>query len=444
MGSYSEVRLGSFYLGSVKDNIDPLIMTLFRESDKRIFDATSSHQGLQHSFSIDELEENESITVVQYACSAATAKDRLELMGFTREVAEAGFYQGLKTKITYYEAWVKGSNSDIFKEALRLLRELNLNNWLSTIEEIKRRHLKPTHFGDRALEQYHPLLRYTLSGRDEWYGFPGNEYRHFIRLLLDVCAEADELVYDLTDLVLGGWIEDTGDLVGYAEELISADFAVCRRIIVLTEGITDKLILEPSLRLLYPYLSDYFYFLDFKGAKVGGGAGELANMVKSFAGAGIINRIVALFDNDTAAESAIESLSSIELPKNIVVQKYPDIELANDYPTLGPAGMVTMNVNGLAGSIELYLGDDVLRCADGNLTPIQWRGYDTKLRKYQGEILNKIVLQNKFKQKLEACKADPSQISTYDWTGIQAILDLMRIAFHRQDAENILKDPIKD
>ena len=300
MGSYSELRLGSFYLGSVKNDIDPSIMALFRESDKRIVEATSAHLELQHSFSVDELEENESITIVQYACSATTARDRLELMGFTREVAEAGFCQGLKAEITCYEEWVEGSHGDIFKEKLQLLRELNLDNWLSTLEEIKRRHLKPTHLSDRALEKYHPLLRYMLSDWSEWYGFPGNEHRYFIRLLLDVCTEADELVYDLTDLVLGGWVEESRDLVKYADELISDDFVVSRRIIILTEGITDKWVLERCLRLLYPHLFDYFRFMDFEGAKVGGGAGELANLVKAFAGAGIINRIIALFDKETA------------------------------------------------------------------------------------------------------------------------------------------------
>ena len=114
MGSYAKLRLGSFHIGSTKDGIDPSIMTLFRESDKRVVEATSAHLELQHSFSVDELGDNDSITIVQYACSTTTARDRLELMGFTRELAEAGFYQGLKTEITRYEEWVEGSHGDIF------------------------------------------------------------------------------------------------------------------------------------------------------------------------------------------------------------------------------------------------------------------------------------------------------------------------------------------
>ncbi len=449
MGSYAELRLGSFYLGSTKDDVDPQIMTIFRESDKRIVKTTPAQLELVRSFATDELEENESVTLVQYVCAAPLVRDRLELMGFTREVAEAGFYRGLKEDIAHYEEWVEGSHGDEFKnflkETLQTLRELSLDNWLSNLEEIRRRGLKPTYSSNRVCEEYSPLLRHMLCEKGhDGYGFPGYEFRHFIRLLLDVCAEADELVYDLTDLALGGWIEEADDLVKVADELISADFAVSRRIIILTEGITDKWILGRSLRLLYPHLSDYFRFMDFEGAKVGGGAGELANIVKAFAGAGIINRIVALFDNDTAAEAAIQSLSTITLPDNIVVRKYPDIELANSYPTLGPTGVVSMNVNGLAGSIELYLGDDVLRYADGNLTPVQWRGYDSRLQRYQGEILNKIELQNKFEHKLRACEEDPTQVVAYDWTGVRAILDVMRSAFHNKDSKDILEDLIRD
>jgi len=85
VGSYSELWLGSFYLGSVKNAIDPLIMTIFRESDKRIAETTRAQLRLE-SFDVDELEENKSITLVQYACSAPIARDRLELIGFTHEI----------------------------------------------------------------------------------------------------------------------------------------------------------------------------------------------------------------------------------------------------------------------------------------------------------------------------------------------------------------------
>ena len=111
--------------------------------------------------------------------------------------------------------------------------------------------------------------------------------------------------------------------------------------IVLTEGSTGSRVLEASLRLLYPELADYYSFLDFEGARAPGGAGQLALLIKSFAAAGIGNRIIALFDNDSAARDSRRSLAQLKIPQNIVVLAYPDIELLRDYPTLGPSGSAT-------------------------------------------------------------------------------------------------------
>ena len=70
--------------------------------------------------------------------------------------------------------------------------------------------------------------------------------------------------------------------------------------------------------------------------------------------------------------------------------RLPDLEILRDYPTLGPAGESRMDVNGLAASIELYLGRDVLtNPVAGHLVCVQWKGYVAGVRKYQGEILDK-------------------------------------------------------
>ncbi len=115
-----------------------------------------------------------------------------------------------------------------------------------------------------------------------------------------------------------------------------------------------------------------------------------------------------------------------------MITRYPNITVACNYPTLGPQGPVNMDINGLAGGIELYFGEDILRSQDGTLTPVQWRGFDEALRQYQGEILNKGDLQERFATKLAACLANRQQIEDYDWSGIRAILDVLRTAFHEK------------
>jgi len=192
------------------------------------------------------------------------------------------------------------------------------------------------------------------------------------------------------------------------------------------------------MELLYPHLSSYFSFLDFSDCNVSGGAGNLANIVKAFSGAGIINRVVALFDNDTGAKNALRGLQDITIPNNVVIRQLPDISLLESYPTLGPTGLTNMNVNGMAGGIELYLGEDILRDSDGHYFPVQWTGYSSGVRKYQGEVLSKSHIQHSFRTKLERCTADQDYIAQTDWSGIRAILNSLFTAFHRYDRERLL------
>lgn len=169
-----------------------------------------------------------------------------------------------------------------------------------------------------------------------------------------------------------------------------------------------------------------------------GGAGRLASMVKSFSGAGIINKVVAVFDNDTAALSALEGIQNTRIPDNIKIYTLPNIGILEDYPTIGPSGMVNMNVNGLAGSIETYLGNSSLTNADGNFYPIQWKGLISGLQKYQGEITQKDEIQKKFKEQLVACKKDSSLIKDYDWSGIKSIFEGIFKLFHEDDGPLII------
>lgn len=63
------------------------------------------------------------------------------------------------------------------------------------------------------------------------------------------------------------------------------------------------------------------------------------------------------------------------------------------------------DVNGRAASLELYFGEDVLRQTDGGLTSVQWTGYSKKQASYQGEILNKVQLQKRFRAKLKSARS---------------------------------------
>ena len=268
---------------------------------------------------------------------------------------------------------------------------------------------------------------YVLDeNEDHYWGFPCRELRCFFRALLEIVPDTAYVTQDLTDLVSGGYFEENDDLVELALQDLKGDYAVNSRIILLTEGSTDAEALRLSLELLYPHLVDYYAFMDI-ATRAPGGAGSLVHVVKSFAGAGIENRTIALFDNDAAGHSSVAMLRNIALPSNLVVMTYPDIELARNYPTVGPGGLASQDINGSAASIELYFGSDVL-VIDGNLTPVHWKAYDERARRYQGVVQCKNILRQRFIEKFQAAKAS-GQTTLGDWNEMHELLQVIFGAF---------------
>jgi hypothetical protein len=148
----------------------------------------------------------------------------------------------------------------------------------------------------------------------------------------------------------------------------------------------------------------------------------------------MLARVVAIFDNDTVGQEAIRSLRQIKLPGNISVLTLPDFRELRKYPTIGPSGRKAMNVNGSAASIELYLGEDVLR-ENGKLLPVQWTGYIPNMGKYQGSLLgaDKDKIQKRFKDKLEKAKDRINLTQNENWAGLCAIMSRIFSAFHSFD-----------
>lgn len=433
------MHLGPLYIGGDKGGINPLVMMLFRKSDKQVRPITPEDPEWE-SLELDD-EADDPFQIVRYAAPAAVIRDRLDLLGFTLQASQQAFDAAARHHATAHAATMQRIASSLpgesHDEEREVLGALTASVWMEGLREIRDRGLKPTYRSDAELVALSPLLRHMLGANsDGWYGFPSGECRHVLRLAVEVCP-TDDLIYDLTDLVIGGYYDSSDDVVADADDLLTKDVLETRRIIVLTEGATDKWILENSLALLRPHLADFFTFMDFEGARVAGGAGALAAMVKAFVGAGILNRVVALFDNDTAARVALRSLEAIAIPRNIAVLQYPRLDSAASYPTIGPTGLVNMDVNGFAGGIELYLGDDVL--SDGGVrAPVQWKGFDESVRQYQGELIAKRQVLDRFRSRLAACEAEPARVAEYDWDDLLAILDVLCTAFHRIDEEDLV------
>lgn len=239
---------------------------------------------------------------------------------------------------------------------------------------------------------------------------PGLSTANALYAILSAVSSEEIVEYEISDVIDSGWV--TRDPVKNI---------MIQKIILLTEGRTDAAILSACLKMLYPELYPYYQFMDFGGLKVEGGASALVRTVKAFAGAHVKHPIVALFDNDTAGICELDKLPK-HLPLNIRAMKLPDIKLAKRYPTVGPSGLRTMDVNGLACGIEIYLGNEILM-NKGVYYPIRWSNYDINLQKYHGAFDAKNEIQKAFDKKI-------SEGEKWDMPEMEILLFQIFNAFH--------------
>lgn len=397
----------------------PEIMTLFRESDKVVNKKCVADE--------DDLYEE---IIVEYKALAAHVRQRLDIMGFSLKKVIDDFESIRANKILELSEYIAEEPEDYLKEELALYKENNFENYLGAFKTITSSGIHPV-FYLKENPNSSTLIQFILDNYNEdnfYWAFPCFDIRCFFRAIMEIAPQDSFVRYDVSDLVASGYYEIDENIYENALNALTSSYPSNSKIIILTEGITDKEVIEQSLKLLFPHLFEYYSFMDFSFLPPGG-AGNLVNLLKSFSGAGITNKVLALFDNDTAAFSAVESLKAIQLPDNIKILHYPDIDLAKKYPTIGPNGTSVQNINGSACSIELYFGEDILK-EGGTLTPVQWKSLDNRINKYQGEIINKDMLKQKFMGKLKKCQTSSAFINLTEWKDIDLILKRIFSATH--------------
>jgi hypothetical protein len=410
MGTSHQLIVAGNSIYSMKFEVEPWLMSIFRESDKHVFTRKSSEAvGWYHSG--DDYDE----TAYVYSNTISNIKQRLDVMGFSLNKIREEFNSIVQEQIEN----VEGRRAQRDLPDLDVLKKYTFDDWLTAFKIILGSSPE-----DSSIINASSLAEYISSPMSEGLDtFPANNFLSYLRIYLEACPKNDDLVYlDITYLVENNFYYPEDKICESALESLRAEYSAYQKIIVLTEGSIDSLILNRSLQLLYPHIYEYYSFMDFDVSNAAGGANILANSLKSFIGSGISNRVLALFDNDTAARVSVKALQTIDIPNNIKVLHYPYLDFAKMYPTIGPSGESEVDINGLAGGIELYLGLDVLTI-QGSLSPIQWKGYDDSLREYQGEIQNKKSIQKAFFDKLQKCTDDPRQIENTDWSS-------MRLIFH--------------
>lgn len=366
-----------------KSYLDPEVATLFVGADKQ--------QGEE------EVEEDFTAAYFRYQVPARVLAARLELMGHRLEDGAQQFESALASAREAAQAYgvydtprsraVEGLNGERWHACLRVIVERGLSPYgMQDLPEDLRGSLVETVL--EVMKDDGGLLLGTLPRS------PQAALRHALAALQPDTA----VVLDASSIVNSGYESWDDNHRAIALRDFAFQYASTARVLVVPEGSTDAEILSLSLPRLFPELQDFFAIMDF-GFRPPGGAGNLQNVLKSFAAAGIPNRVIAVVDNDTAGRQAANSIRRLPLPKQYSCITLPPLGMADSYPCIGPSGEDRQNVNGRAASIEMYLGRDVLEGDAGILPVVRWGAFDAGLRDYQGEIESKRQVLERFREK---------------------------------------------
>ena len=121
-----------------------------------------------------------------------------------------------------------------------------------------------------------------------------------------------------------------------------------------------------------------------------------------------------LLDNDSEGRDALDRISRLGLPSNMNVLVLPKLDAFRSFPTVGPAGDSTEDVNGRAASIELFLD---LHHPASPQPRIRWTNYVARVGEYQGQLEAKEEFTRNF---FEAARR---RDMSYDFSKLGAVWD---------------------
>ncbi|HEY4266851.1 MAG TPA: HEPN/Toprim-associated domain-containing protein [Galbitalea sp.] len=441
MGSYAALSIGGYELLQSKGYADPVAMSVFTERDRVALlipgngGDRARAQPIPPNWTRDDLVElADDVRVdIRYRASSASVAERLEVMGVSLAKVRKAFEMTLRERAD--EIAESMDDDGVSRAALaQMLRTATFLDWSSAFGEFMASDIHPgwPFTAPEALRT--EMMRFIEEEADDtFFGLPGDA-RWLLRAATEVCGPDAVVEYDISELVRSGYYELQDAVAARAIEGLRNSARDNAPVLVLTEGSTDATALSRALRLLSPHLVGYLTFPDFHSSNAAGGTGSLVATVRSFAAAGVVNRAVALFDNDAAGRDAIRMLGRTSLPSSLRIAALPDLQLARAYPTRGPSGPAIQDVNGLAASVELYFGDDVLRDQpDGQLMPVVWQAFDRGVGGWQGALEDKAALQARFASKLDRTSRDPALLQSLDWSGMRRIIDLIVHAFDQPE-----------
>lgn len=404
MGSYTELTINSYPIHSSKSYI-PNISCIFCESDKKVFDRKVSER---NKIIWGNIEEDDVETAYEYQTTVEIAIERLEILGYSLSKTKKDFIESKSKEVQeqndFLEFPDEHSMNEFYTDKIRLLQSSSFEDFKKAFIELRVKKV-PYYTTDKDYS-ISDLAKYLVD--DGWVlNFPCSDFGFYYRAYLESCDKNALVIQDITEVVNAGYYNPE-------EEVITPIMKTQEKITILTEGPSDITILSKSIKLLYPHLFDYYNFKDFKVSNAQGSAHQLFLEVKALIAINHKENIIALFDNDGEGLKWFNELKKINIPKNFVVLVYPNIALLETYPTIENE---SKNLNGIAGSIEMYLGKDILKEKEGFI-PVEINSQNT----LHGVVKYKDNLQKKYYKKIKKCNSKTSSIDDYNWDEMKLLL----------------------
>ncbi len=400
MGSYASLMLDDIDILDNKSFIPDLWTSLFQKEDIQTYieiedDVVVLFDPHEHINDDDDKDEIEQFLLYKFCISTELAWKRLNVMGITPEIIENCFDDWRTARIKELNESIEDGDGDRYAYELEQLTSLNFAGWKAETKE----YLTTRYTYEEIKEKPHDSIYRLMEDHfGSWLWFDGHTLLNIGAILLSL-SDSKTLFLDFSALEHGGYLEERSEIVQNAKHCAFIEPRHLEPIIIMGEGSSDLIVLKKSLVALFPEMARYFEFFDHGPLNIDGGASYLVKFLKAFGGAKIQSRVIAVFDNDIAGHQARNQILDIGMPSTIRPICLPDIDLANNYPTVGPEGLHQSNINGYAVGIELFLGRSCLT-VDGDLTRVRWTGFDRSTGGYSGSVEAKAQVMKNFNSRM--------------------------------------------
>ncbi len=373
MGSFCTLYFDSINVLDYGSWVPDEFIYLFQEADRRLIARPREE---------DESDDEPERFDVKYSATRTIVLKRLDLAGYTKQAARQAFDEWHELETKTWDGYA--ANGDWASDTAAALKLFTYDEWQKRIKDVLLTRYDFTRSEHKSVDEIDRRMR----DHDEGWLFFGSDHLVAIRAMLDTLSDIKNITLDISDLIAAGYIEEDERICEQRRTPDTSKRSILEPTVIITEGSTDTLVLRRSLERLYPELTDYIAFFDYDGSKADAGTSFVVKFLRAFGAARVNTAILAIFDNDAAGVEAFNAANALGLPENISVTHLPSIPLASSYPTIGPQGSHNIDVNGRAASIELFLGRHNLT-TDGNLIPVVWKSYISKVDRYQGELRDK-------------------------------------------------------